>query len=278
MIPYFLIPVFLLGLEFIISQNSNDGIATKILKIFSSKIEYDICFYGDSKNQWNINYETLKKEFPSLTFYNFALGGFSFDDISKFYGSNICNCKLNIINLNETTQATNVINSRSSYVFQSLYMFNFLDPLNMINTHRKKYDNIRKEEGLKNGFYSISKRHNGSQKYNDYDVDKIRGKIAQKYQRLQKNIVGKNVIFIIHVDSDIRKTNLYRNFGKEFLLDLHKRYLDNYELIDFRDIELLRHDSLFYDAQHLNKKGSTTFTEIFSDSLRNKRSANYTLR
>lgn len=92
----------------------------------------------------NFNYETLKKEFPSLTFYNFSLGGFSSDDIATFYYSNIFNCKLNIINLNGTTQNNNVINSKSSYILQSLYMFNFLNPVKMINTYHINYEKKKK--------------------------------------------------------------------------------------------------------------------------------------
>jgi hypothetical protein len=270
-IPYFLIPTVLVGLEIIINKNSNDGFSTKILKLINSNKRFDICFYGDSKNQWNFNYETLKKEFPSLTFYNFSLGGFSSDDIATFYDSNICNCKLNIINLNETTQNNNVINSKSSYILQSLYMFNFLNPVNMINTYHINYEKKKNRQNIKNGFYNISNVDSSSKDINNYEVDEIIDNISQKYHRLSLKIINSEVIFIIHSDRDFRKKYLYKNFGKEFLLKLHKLYFKNYELIDFRDMELLTEDSLFYDTQHFNKKGSIIFTKIFSDSLRNKK-------
>jgi hypothetical protein len=273
-IPYFLIPIFIFGLEFFINKNSEDGIQTKISKLLNSYKKFDICFYGDSKNLWNFNYETLKKEFPSLTFYNFSLSGFSFDDISTMYNENLCNCKLNIINLNETTQNDNVISSKYGYLFNSLSMFTFLNPLLLKKVYLYKKMTIEDNENIKKGFYNISNVSYLSKNINPNDIEEILNNIFQKYQRLSLKITNSNVVFIIHSDRDFRRKYLYDNFGKEFLLDLHKNYFIGHELIDFRDIEKISNDSLFYDTHHLNKKGSILFTEIFSDSLRNKNSLN----
>lgn len=266
-IPYFFIPIFLIGLDLIINKNSKDGIETKVLKLINSNKKFDVCFYGDSKNLWNFNYETLKKEFPLLTFYNFSLGGFSFDDISTMYGENLCNCKLNIINLHEITQ-DDVISSKYGYIFNSLSSFNFLNPVNFLILKER----IEQDENIKNGFYNISNVSSFSKDINEYDVQGILNNISKKYKRLSLKITNSNVLFIIHSDRDFRRKYLYDNFGKEFLLGLHKEYFNGHELIDFREIEIISHDSLFYDTHHLNKKGSILFTEIFSDSLRNKES------
>ena len=271
-IPYFLILIFIIGFELLFNKNSASGIEIKISKLINSNKKFDVCFYGDSKNLWNFNYEKLKKEFPTLSFYNFALGGFSFDDISTMYNENLCNCKLNIINLHEITQSDDVISSKYGYLFNTLSNFNFLNPINLKLSFLSTKENTENDENIINGFYNISNVNSFSKDSNEYNVQGILNNISQKYQRLSLKITNSNVVFIIHSDRDFRRKYLYDNFGKDFLLDLHKDYFSNHELIDFRDIEKISHDSLFYDTTHLNKKGSILFTEIFSDSLRNKNS------
>ena len=195
-IPYFLIPIFIFGLEYFVNKNSNDGNQTKILKLINSNKRFDICFYGDSKNQWNFNYKTLKKEFPSLTFYNFALGGFSFDDISKMYDKNLCNCNLNIINLHEITQKDDKIRSKYGYLFNQITNFNFLNPINFKSFFLIKKERIENDENIKNGFYNISNLSSFSKDGNDFDVEGILNNISQKYQRLSLIIKNSNVLFI----------------------------------------------------------------------------------
>ena len=80
---------------------------------------------------------------------------------------------------------------------------------------------------------------------------------------------NKSLLFIIHPDRDFRKSYLYKNLGKEYLINLHKTFFKEHQLIDFREIKSLTEDSVFFDTHHLNKRGSILLTKIFSDSLRN---------
>jgi hypothetical protein len=203
---------------------------------------------------------------------NFSLNGFSFDDVIKMYGDNLCNCKLNIINLHEITQGKNSINSKYGYLFESLINFNFLNPSTIKSTYYRIKNRKKNGENIKNGFYNISNTISSKKDVNEMNIKSIKENISEKFQRLSLEIDDSNVIFIIHADREFRKKFIYDNFGKKFLLDLHKTYFKKHELIDFREIEVISIDSLYFDTHHLNQEGSILFTKIFSDSLREKKS------
>lgn len=268
--PYLAIPFIVIGIELLLYKDAHNGIYTKFAKLLNSNTKYNICFYGDSKSFWNYNYNELSNQFSDLSFYNYALGGFSYDDLINFYGDNLCNCDLNIINLHELTQDKNRIKSKNGYLFSNLKSLSFLNPMETKRVINKIIQDHKNEETIINGFHNIINKSKTHPDLNDFDdeIDLIKLEIKKKYKRFSEAIEGKNVIFVIHPDRNFRKNYLINRFGNDFLISLHEKFFKEHSLINFRDIPLLSVDSLYYDSHHLNKFGAVKFSKIFSDSLR----------
>ena len=259
-----------IGVELLLFKNAPHGIYTKFAKLLNSHIDYNICFYGDSKTNWNYNYDELSRQFKGLSFYNYGLGGFSFDDLINFYGDNLCNCDLNIINLHEITQDKNRIKSKNGYLFSNLRSLSFLNPLEAKRVIYKVIQDHKDEETIINGFHNKINESKTNPDINDFDdkIDAIRIEIEKKYERFSKAVENKNVIFVIHPDRNFVKEYLINRLGNDFLTSLHEKYFNDHGLINFRDLPLLSEDTLYYDSHHLNKFGAITFSKILSDSLK----------
>ena len=270
---YLLVPFSIIVLELIFFHNHHSGILIKSSKLFNSYKTYDICFYGDSKNQWNFNLNVLKEKFPKISFYNFSFGGASFDDLIFFYDKNLCSCNLNIINhhelIDDQLNKNNLTKfQKLSFIMSNLFSFNYLNPLNLysgIVGVKKRFNNNATST---NGFYNILNRGYLSTGRFDFGPDKIKKEIDFKYRRLSKKIKNKNVLFIIHANRKFRENYLKKNFGEDFLINLHQKYFSENQLIDFRELEILKSDDLYYDTTHLNNEGTIVFTTFFSDSLK----------
>jgi len=233
----------------------------KFLKEHNKNKKFEICFYGDSKNMWNFNYEILKTKFNST--YNFSLAGASYEDIIEFYDLNFCNCEINILNLSEITFSDKRIKNKFSYLLNSKM---FVSPLNLKN-FRTDVNNIiysYKNSNIKNGFYNL--RGNFLKLKTSNKVPIIdKQKAYNIINSLKKRLDGKKIIFIIHPDREERKIFL-ENY-KDFLRNLYIKNLRGYPLIDLSNFEALQKPELYYDSYHLNTVGSKILTNIFLERL-----------
>jgi len=258
------LPIIFLLLGVFLNRNS---IFDTISKKSACISDYDICFFGDSKNVWGIDYLSLKEKFPSKSFYNFSIGGASFIDMINMYGDNQCNCKTLIYNLHELTGGRDIIKNTSFFWSENLRNFDLFRPgefLNPFKFSNKVYEKL-------NGFLIQKTDIYPSQSMKDtkskYDVEMIKANIGDKYSNLSNIINDKKVVFIIYPDRDFREQFLSKNFGNTFLDSLYSTYFQKHPLIDFRKIKTLKKDSFYVDSHHLNKKGSKYFTLSLIDSL-----------
>lgn len=270
-----LILPLMIFLELILNFNSETGLRMKLMSLYYSNKEIDICFYGDSQSQLNFNYATLKDEFPDLTFYNFSHPGFSISNIITFYPKNTFNCKLNIVNLHELTMSNDMINdNRSSYIWSSLTLFNLLRPSDVLTSFKNLYIGIINKRTLRKGFYNIEGNLNYDplEIIDQYNILRLKSSSEEEIKKLIPNINDKEMLFIIHPHRKLIKEYIKNKIGESFLTKIHEKYLLDYEILNFRKIDIS--ENLFFDNTHLNAKGSIFYTKIFIDSLKNKNSFN----
>ena len=264
--------VIILLVDFYFNLNYYDGSRTKINKLINCDLKKDICFFGDSKNQWNFDYFTLKKNFPDLTFFNYSLPGFNFEDIIAFYGKDLCNCKYFVININESNLANSIINNKFAYIFDSTSLFDFIKPIdfykNQKERNRLKYDSIN----IINGFLSIKNKRNSlkeSVKISQEEILQIKNNSEIIFKDFYRLIDGKKVLFIKHNGKTFRKIFFRDKLGENFLIDIFKNIFINYHLINYESYPEIIDEDYFYDNVHLNDKGSIFFTKIFIKDLKN---------
>ena len=238
----------------------------KINKFFNKFENKSLCFYGDSKSLWNFNYSLLKEEYGNI--YNFALAGSSLSDNLNFYGKDIFNCDISVINLYELTSFSNdIIKNKLYYSLNSRIFFN---PLNFKNI-RTNFSRIKynyKKSSIKKGFFNLD----GATSFNIINSfeNNSKEKIEEVTNRINIAANQKKIIFIIHPDTKQNELNLNRYYGINYINKIHDDYLSKYDLIDFRKYENLKNESLYFDGIHLNQKGSRTFTKIFIEELKQK--------
>ena len=237
---------------------TTDSPKIKIEKYLNQKKKYDLCFYGDSKNMWNFNYEILNNHYNNV--FNFSLGGASLKDMIEFYGENFCNCNINIINLNELTISNELIKNKLSFLLNSRLFFN---PLNL-NGSRSNFKRLIynfNNADIKNGFFNL--KGNKIVEFPDKFVVPDEGYLNNYFDFIKEKIYGKNVVFIIHPDRTQRKTNLNLSFGNDFLNNIHRNHFNQYPLINFSSNKTLQDEKFYYDTHHLNSKGSKLLTKQF---------------
>lgn len=229
--------------------------------------EYDICFFGDSKNYWGIDYHLLKEKFPSKSFYNFSIGGASFIDMINIYGDYQCNCKTSIYNLHELTGGRDIIKNTSFFWSENLRNFDLFRPGEFLNPFKSSNGDYERFNGFLIQKTEVYPSQNERDTNTQFNVEQIKGNIGNKYSYLSNILNDKKVVFIIYPDRAFREQFLSKNFGPTFLDSLYSIYFQKHPLFDFRQIKTLKKDSFYVDSHHLNKKGSGYFTLSLIDSL-----------
>jgi len=239
------------------SPNSSE---IKIEKYINSFKEYDICFYGDSKQYTNFDYSSLNKHFKSKI-YNFSLWGTNLTDIQNLYGDNFCNCDVNFINIDIKTLRGELISNRFQFILSNEitpFRFYFEKIFQKNPVYKSKFNN---------GFMTLFDHSNRYEensltkelKYNESFI-KDSEEILKK---LKVQIKNKNVIFIFHPDRKERMDNINNLYGENILKTLYVKFFEEYDLIDLSTEKHLQKDSLYFDNLHLNENGSKELTKVF---------------
>ena len=136
------------------------------------------------------------------------------------------------------------------------------------------YIGIINKRTLRKGFYNIEGNLNYDplEIIDQYNILRLKSSSEEEIKKLIPNINDKEMLFIIHPHRKLIKEYIKNKIGESFLTKIHEKYLLDYEILNFRKIDIS--ENLFFDNTHLNAKGSIFYTKIFIDSLKNKNSFN----
>ena len=188
-----------------------------------------------------------------MRIYNFGISGFSLRDNLKFYGDKFCSCKYNFLNMEEHTQDNQIL---SENVVTFLLTKGLTLKKQIQSRERDKYLDQKK------GFVTVRKDYKNIIEKVVFSMDEI----LQFEKALDSTILvlseihlNRNVKIIIHPDRNFRKKN-YEKFPVSMDQKLSR---NDIKIKNFRDIQQLEKDSLYFDNHHLNNLGQQIFTEYF---------------
>lgn len=292
-----------LGISYFLKQSHDNPAEYEVMNdIYQGNATCDIAIYGSSRAWVHIDPEILQESLHAST-YNFGIDGHNFglqymrhlellkfnkkpkvillslDVFSMEKGKNLYNAEqfLPYMLWNK-----NIRNFTSSYNGYSRidYFFPMIRYIGKKSILSSAAANIYKENAIKyrkRGYKGmpriwnrdLSKAKRGGRRY-ERQIDPTLVKLLEKFV-LECADLGIKLI-LVYTPEYIEGQEFVANRTK--IIDVYSSLAKKHQLLflDYSKSEICMNKDYFYNASHLNNKGSELFTKILADDLKNKRS------